>query len=264
MPPPIAVLSGSNDWDYASRTGPDPDRPWRWHWDPLLEADAGGMGQLAQAVRGRAALFLGFCGGAQILALLEAKTSEAGWPDADRWLIDRVLQRTAGGPIRGFATPTDVARAWPADPHPLRAKVRFAAQDPLFADLAGPERRSVTQSFPEFHVDAVRPEAFLPGGLLQRFDIVATSSFCSPGAAPTDPPLASPPDPSGAGRCETLPEAFRSKDSGWPIIGAQFHPEQRDFASPAPGEPPESVADPHLFLAAAYEQVIDAYERLGR
>src|SRR6185437_15471731 len=37
-PPPIAVLSGSNDWDYAGETGPDTSRanvkPSRWFWDP--------------------------------------------------------------------------------------------------------------------------------------------------------------------------------------------------------------------------------------
>src|SRR5579872_6463723 len=36
-PPPIAVLSGSNDWDYAPETGPDPLHPKRWYWDPLRD-----------------------------------------------------------------------------------------------------------------------------------------------------------------------------------------------------------------------------------
>ncbi len=262
-PPPISVLSGSNDWDYSSVTGPDSDRPWRWHWDPLLDASSGGMGQLAPAVRGRVAPFLGFCGGAQILALLEARTSEAGWSDADRWLIDRVLRRTSGRPIRGFASPVDIERAWPSDPHPSRAKIRFAAQDPLFADLAGPLRRSTTQSLPESHSDVVRPDAFLPGGPLQRFEVLATSAFCAPDVVTAGPRDASFPDPAGAGWCDTEPQAFRSKDPAWPVIGAQFHPEQHDFASPAPEDPPESVADPRLFLAGAYEQMIDAYERLA-
>ena len=72
-PPPITVLSGSNDWDYASETGPDTLFPQRWHWDPLRDARLGGMGQLAQAVRSRVTAFLGFCGGAQLLGLLEAE-----------------------------------------------------------------------------------------------------------------------------------------------------------------------------------------------
>jgi hypothetical protein len=262
-PPPIAVLSGSNDWDYASVTGPDPDRPWRWHWDPLRDADGGGMGQLAPAVRGRVAPFIGFCGGAQILALLEARTAEAGWPDADRWLIDEVLRRTMGRRIRGFASPVDIERAWPGDVHPLRAKIRFASMDPLFVDLAGPQRRSSSESLPEFHADAVRPDAFLPGAVLERFEVLATSAFCSPDVVAFGPRDASFPDPSGSGRCITVPQAFRSKDSGWPVIGAQFHAEQRDFAFPGPDDPPESVADPRLFLAGAYEQIVDAYERLA-
>jgi hypothetical protein len=262
-PPPIAVLSGSNDWDYASMTGPDPDRPWRWHWDPLLEADSRGMGQLAPAVRKRSAPFVGFCGGAQILALLEARTAEPGWPDADRWLIDRVLRRTSGRPIRGFASSIDIERAWPGDPHPSRAKIHFASQDPLFADLAGPRGRSTTESLPESHADVVRPDAFLSGGPLERFELLATSAYCSPDVVGAGPRDASFPDPSGSGWCDTVPEAFRSKDSGWPLIGAQFHAEQHDFASPGPDEPPESVADPRLFVAGAYEQIVDAYERLA-
>jgi hypothetical protein len=262
-PPPIAVLSGSNDWDYSSVTGPDPDRPGRWHWNPLLNARSGGMGQLAPAVRGRVAPFIGFCGGAQILALLEATGSEVGSPDADGRLIDRVLRRTSGHLIRGFAPSMDLERAWPGDPHPLRAKVRFAPQDPLFADLAGPRHRSTTQALPESHADAVRPDAFLPGGPLERLDVLATSAFCAPdvvAAGPRDGPF---PNPSGPGWCDTVPETFRSKDPAWPLIGAQFHAEQHDFASPALEDPPESVADPRLFVAGAYEQIVDAYERLA-
>jgi hypothetical protein len=71
------------------------------------------------------------------------------------------------------------------------------------------------------------------------------------------------PNPSGGGWCDTVPEAFRSRDRAWPIIGAQFHAEQRDFTSPAPGDPPESIADARLFLAAAYEATVDAYVKLG-
>jgi hypothetical protein len=56
-----------------------------------------------------------------------------------------------------------------------------------------------------------------------------------------------------------MPEVFRSRDAGWPIVGSQFHPEQRDFASAAAGDPPESTADARLFLAAVYEEMVDAY-----
>jgi hypothetical protein len=244
-PPPIAVLSGSNDWDYASETRPDPTLPKRWHWDPLLDPSAGGLGQLAPAVRGRVTPFIGFCGGAQILALLEAKGPAA---QSDK-LIDRILSRTSGVPIRGFAAPTDVARAWPGDPHPLRATVQFTPQDPLFIDLAGSSRRSTTKSLPEWHADAIRLDAFGPGEPLERLQLVATSTFCPRGGT----------GPSSG--CAVVPEAFRSKDPSWPVIGAQFHAEQHEFAVAAPDEPAEAVADPRLFVAGAYEEIVDAYER---
>jgi hypothetical protein len=262
-PPPITVLSGSNDWDYAPETGPDAKAPRRWHWDPLRDARSGGMGQLAAAVHRRVAPFLGFCGGAQILGLLEARASEAATGGDDRQLIDRVLKRTSGHPIRGFASPIDVERAWPTDPHPPRAKIQFVSSDPLFADLAGAFGRSTTQALPESHSDAVRADAFLVGAPLDRFQIVATSAFCAPDVIAAGPHDGVFPNPNGAGWCDTVPEAFRSRDASWPVIGAQFHAEQRDFATPAPGDPPESTADARLFFDATYEAMVDAYVRLA-
>ncbi|HXX68233.1 MAG TPA: discoidin domain-containing protein [Polyangiaceae bacterium] len=262
-PPPITVLGGSNDWDYASETGPDPTNPRRWHWDPLRDARLGGMGQLSAAVKNRVAPFLGFCGGAQILALLEARSADAGAIDDDMRLIDRVLRRTSGHPIRGFAPPVDMERAWPTDPHPVYARIQFVPDDPLFVDVAGPRLRSTTQAFPESHSDAIRPDAFLASGPLRRFDVLATSAFCGPNVVAAGPRDGVFPSSSGVGWCDTVPEAFRSRDRSWPVIGAQFHPEQRDFANPAPGDPPESVADARLFLAAAYEAVVDSYTKLA-
>jgi hypothetical protein len=262
-PPPIAVLSGSNDWDYGRETGPDPVQPSRWHWDPLRDPRSGGMGQLVGAVRNRVTPFIGFCGGAQILALLEARRTEPSPVEDDLRTIDRVLRRTSGRPIRGFAPPADFERAWPTDPHPVRAKVEFVPGDPLFVDLAGPLLRSTTQALPESHSDAVRTDAFLPGGPLQRFEIIATSAFCGPNVVPARPRDGGFPNPHGPGWCDTVTEAFRSRDRAWPIIGAQFHAEQHDFASAAPGDPPESVADARLFLTAAYEAVVDGYVKLA-
>jgi hypothetical protein len=262
-PPPIAVLSGSNDWDYASETGPDKAHPKRWHWDPLRDARAGGMGQLAPAIRQRVAPFLGFCGGAQILGLLEAKRGEAASPDEDRRTIDLVLRRTSGRPIRGFAPPIDIERAWPTDPHPPRASIQFAPTDMLFADLAGAQRRSTTQELPESHSDAVRLDAFLPGAPLQRFEVLATSPFCGPDVVAASVRDGVSPNPSGPGWCDTVPEAFRSRDRAWPIVGTQFHAEQKDFATPGPGDPPESLADARLFMVAVYEEMVDAYVKLG-
>ena len=58
------------------------------------------------------------------------------------------------------------------------------------------------------------------------------------------------PNPSGPGWCDTVPEAFRSKDRAWPIIASQFHAEQKDFATAGPGEPGASV-DPVAAPSAA-------------
>jgi hypothetical protein len=262
-PPPIAVLSGSDDWDYAAETGPDPKHPKRWHWDPLREARAGGMGQLGPAVRQRVAPFLGFCGGAQILGLLEARRAEASSANEDRRMIDLVLRRTSGRPIRGFAPAIDVERAWPGDPHPPRAKIQFVPNDPLFLDLAGAQRRSTTQALPESHSDAIRADAFLAGAPLERFTVLATSAFCGPDVVAASPRDGVFPNPSGPGWCDTVPEAFRSRDHAWPVIGTQFHAEQKDFATPGPGDPPESVADARLFIAAVYDEIVDAYVKLG-
>ncbi len=262
QPPPIAVLSGSNDWDYAPETRRDARHPKRWHWDPLRDAREGGMGQLAPAVRLRLAPFLGFCGGAQILALLEAKAGDPSSADEDGHVIDAVLRRTSGHLIRGFAALVDVERAWPGDPHPPRAKIQFVPNDPLFADLAGATRRSSTQALPESHADVIRPDAFLPGAPLQRFEVLATSAFCGQGVVAAGPRDGVFPNPSGPGWCDTVPEAFRSREPSWPIIASQFHAEQRDFATAAEGDPPESVADPRLFLAGAFEQIVDAYVKL--
>jgi hypothetical protein len=262
-PPPIVVLSGSDDWDYAAETGPDGKNSKRWHWDPLRDARGGGMGQLAPAVRQRVAPFLGFCGGAQLLGLLEARRVEASSPDEDRRAIDLVLRRTSGRPIRGFAPAIDVERAWPGDPHPPRAKIQFVPNDPLFLDLAGAQHRSTTQALPESHADAIRADAFLPGAPLERYAVLATSAFCGPDVVAASARDGVFPNPSGPGWCDTVPEAFRSKDRAWPVIGTQFHAEQKDFATPGPGDPPESIADPRLFIAAAYDEIVDAYVKLA-
>ena len=261
-PPPIAVLSGSNDWDYAAETGPDRRFPQRWHWDPLRDARLGGMGQLARVVRDRLTPFIGFCGGAQLLGLLEAKPL-GHKPVADEDLIDEVLRRATGKPIRGFAPPTECERAWPGDPRAGRATVAFDREDPLFSDLGGAAGRSTTQELPLSHADAVRSDAFLPEGPLRRFEVLATSTFCGPAVVASSPHDGLSATLKGPSWCRTVPQAFRSRDAAWPIIGAQFHAEQRDFSSAAPGDPPESVADPRLFLAAAYELIVDAHLRLA-
>jgi hypothetical protein len=261
-PPPITALSGSNDWDYATTTGPDPEHPKRWFWDPLLDARDGGMGNLRAAVRERVAPFLGFCGGAQILGLLEAD-ADGSARSGDGDLIDRVLRRAAGRPIRGFAPLVDVERSWPDDPHPSHTKIEFAPDDSLFADVERVHRHWTTLELPESHADALRPDAFLPKGPLRRFEVVARSAFCGKTVIPGGPLDRTFPNPDGPGTCVIVPEAFRSKDPSWPVIATQFHVEQRDFATAGAGDPPESVADPRLFLAAAFEEFADAYLKFG-
>lgn len=249
-PPPIVVLSGSNDWEYARRTSLSAKG--RTRWNPLLSAHEGGMGDLARAVKTRAAPFVGFCGGAQILALLEAKKDGSGGE------IDEILRRNTGRPIRGFATTASLIRGWPGE-GAMPPRVTFDPNDPLFVDLAGPSHRNTTHGFPQSHLDLVRPEAFAPGGPLARMQIVASSLFCSPSVVASLHPLAVTPNPTGAGRCARVTEVFRSVGGPWPIVGAQFHAEQRDFDTPAPGDPAESVADARMFVAAAYEEILDVY-----
>jgi len=245
-PPPIVVLSGSNDWDYARRTSTTASG--RTRWNPLLGAREGGMGALASAVRGRAVPLIGICGGAQILALLEARE------DGDGDEIDRVLRRNTGRPIRGFAPRSALIRAWPGE-GAAGVPVSFDPHDPLFADL-GARGRTTTHALPQSHLDLIRPDAFADGGPLARFRILASSLFCSPVVVASLSP-----NPNGKGRCARVTEAFRARDGAWPLIGVQFHPEQRDFAVAPNGDPPEAVADARLFMAAAYEETVDAYLR---
>jgi len=265
-PRPIVVLSGSNSWEFARKTGPDGSHP-RWRWNPVKSARRGGMGQIHDAVKKRVAPFLGFCGGAQILALLEARHGTSSIDDAfesgeDGSEIDEVLRRSTGRPIRGWAPASALERAWPGEKHP-RTEVVFDPRDTLFADIAGASLRSRTREMPESHFDVVRPDAFLPDGPLRRFEVLATSVFCGPDVIAAGPHDLAVPSPDGKGRCATVTEAFRSRDAGFPIIGTQFHAEQNDFVVPSVGDPPESTADPRLFVGAAYESIVDAYVRYG-
>jgi hypothetical protein len=263
-PPPITVLSGSNRWDYPLETTRDRALGPGWPWDPLRDAEQGGVGQLAAAVKRRSAPFLGFCGGAQVLALLEAKGPDGMPPDQDQEIIDSVIRRTTGRPLRTPAPKqADIRSAWPGDGRP-RVEVTYNPYDPLFEDIAGTERagaplRDTTRAFAERHEDVIRPDAFLSDGPLRDLVLVATSKFCGPevvAGGPRDPTIA---NPAGSGRCVSVPEVFRARDGAYPVVGTQFHPEQSDYPFPAPGDPPETLADPLLFLTAVYEHVVDAY-----
>ena len=176
--------------------------------------------------------------------------------------IDSVLRRSTGVLNRGFAPDSALERAWPGETQP-RAEVVFDGRDALFADIAGDKHRSSTHAFPESHFDVVRPDAFMPHGPLHRFEVLATSMFCGLSVVAAGPNDTAFPNPAGAGRCAKVTETFRSTNPGYPVIGAQFHAEQLDFTVPAKGDPAESVADSRLFVAAAYEQIVDAYVRFG-
>jgi hypothetical protein len=264
-PRPITVLSGSNDWDYGPRTESDISTGRkRWHWDPLPDARHGGMGLLRRVVKDRATPLLGFCGGAQILALLEAKRSDTDDEASDARTIDSILRRTTGLPIRGYASASALSRAWPGEPRE-RAIIAFDPTDRLFWDIAGPTKmRATSAEFLESHVDVVRPDAFLPGAPLEGFALVAKSEFCG-----QDVVDGSPRDKARVERawrrCATVPEVFRAKSGAWPLIGVQSHAEHpRDFLRADAGDPPEAPADPRMFLAAAYEEIVDAYLRNAR
>ncbi|MFI5300947.1 MAG: hypothetical protein ACHREM_22930, partial [Polyangiales bacterium] len=261
-PPPLVVLSGSNDWDYAAETRRTRTSAGvRWQWDPMLPARSGGLGQLARVVKDRRAPVLGFCGGAQLIALLESESSSFDAIGLDQRTLDAVVRRTTGAPVRWFATPSALERSWPGEDD-ARAVIAFDPHDRFFRDLASDEGRATSRAFPESHADAVRPSAFLPGGPLAHLEIVATSDFCGAGvvdAGPFDPAYT---NPSGPGRCVATPEVFRARDGRWPVVGVQAHAERPvEFATAAEGEPAASVADPLLFIAALYEDVVDAYLR---
>jgi hypothetical protein len=298
-PPPITILSGSNDWDYA-RASYRPAKG-RMTWNPLESSERGGMGGLAKAVAARVAPFVGFCGGAQILALLEARRDRRGHE------IDAILRRNGGRPIRGVATDAALVRAWPGETRP-RVEIRFDPKDPLFADVAA-HGRTTSRAFAVSHFDYVRPQAFAPGGPLERLELVATSLACA------QSPVAALQAAAREPRCIQVTQAFRSRagpwrsarddvapcdrctgpwrsarddvapcdrctgpwrsarndvapcdrcTGPWPLVGTQFHPEQRDFATVEGDDDPASTADPRLFLASVYEEIVDAYVAIAR
>ena len=220
-PPPIAVLSGSNDWDYAAETGPDPAHPKRWHWDPLRDARVGGMGQLAPAVRQRVAPFIGFCGGAQILGLLEARRRDAGVARG-RPAAHRPRAAPHERPAHPGLRAADRRRARVAE-----RSAPAAREDPVrrrttrsSPTSAGPQHRSTTQALPESHSDAVRPDAFLPGGPAR------SASRCSrrarSAARTSSPPAratASSRTRAARAGATPCPRPSARADRGWPVIG---------------------------------------------
>jgi hypothetical protein len=263
-PPPIVMLSGSFDWDYQPETAPSPQKKGHWGWDVLAPARSPdrGMGQLAEAVLDRAAPFIGFCGGAQILALLEAL---GGRPGIDLETLDSLILRNENRPIRGLlGKPTPREHAWWYDEPPLdalRPTMIFDPTDPLFNAPLDP-RRDRTRELPSSHGDMLRASLF--GRRLGRLKLVAQSHLCGPEVDPDgpEPTFPDPTDPSR--RCVAVTQAFRSIDPlAYPVVGFQFHPEQRDLMRLAAGSPPEARGDALNAMANAIQLAIDGYLRLA-
>ena len=60
-----------------------------------------------------------------------------------------------------------------------------------------------------------------------------------------------------------MPQAFRSRPGdGYPLVGYQFHPEQRDFTRLAPDSPPDARGDALNVIANTVDLVLESYRRL--
>lgn len=269
-PPPVLLLSGGSDWDFADTTAPFANKPTAWGWDPLAPATDSdrGMGQLGDALRNRRAPFIGFCGGAQILALLEAGPALQARQDTlgdGSNAYDGLLLRNDNVPIRGLAVDKRrIERAWWHDPESadsMRPSIEFDSQDPLFATLGGSDKRGVTRELPSSHYDMIRASSF--STLLTKFAVSAWSWYCKPWVSATGPePTRDDPDRPGQ-RCVRIPQAFHTTDpSTYPVVGFQFHPEQRDLKRLASGSPPEARGDALNVFANAVDLAIDAYLRI--
>lgn len=269
-PPPTLVLSGAFDWEFDARTRRTPHRPGRVRWNVVAPpGDDGGMGALAAAVRQRVAPMVGFCGGAQILALLTSlhqRPEDVSEAEALA-IMDDVLLRNDNTPIRGRLTrPDPYERTFWFDGPSLdgsRPVLRYDPHDPLFslAPAGGPGLRRESREIPSSHGDMIRASAFSRGPLT-GFRIVAESTFCRPWVQASGPEAVTV-DPADASlRCVTVPQAFRSRDDErFPIMGFQFHPEQRDLQRLAPGSPPEARGDALNVLANAVDLALEGYIR---
>jgi hypothetical protein len=269
-PPPTLVLSGAFDWEFDAQTKRMSYKPGRVHWNVVAPAgDEGGMGGLAPAVRSRLAPMIGFCGGAQILALLTAMRERAEDVDENeaRTLLDGVLLRNDNSPIRGrLDHPDPYERTFWFDSPSLdgrRPALSFDPLDPLFGGFSAPGAdagtRRETREIPSSHGDMLRVSAF-DRGPLATYVLASTSTFCRPWIHPDGPERTwvDPRQPDD--RCVTVPQAFRTRDDGrFPIVGFQFHPEQRDLQRLAPGSPPEARGDALNVLANAIDLALEGY-----
>jgi hypothetical protein len=278
-PPPTVILSGAIDWDFGNVTErppplptppPAPARDDRYEhlhsWNVLARASDPdqGMGQLANLVQSRALPILGICGGAHIIAVLEAARTVRDATTLD--LVDRVMARNTNEPVREMTVDRKVLESawWYEGPARDRSRptIEFDARDRLWSLLAADGSvRTDSRELPISHVDMLRMSAF--SSELSAFHVSATSMYCRPwvqenGAEPT---VADPEDQNS--RCVRIPQAFHSEDpSSYPIVGFQFHPEQRDFPRLAEGSTRDARGDAMNVFANAIDLALDSYIRL--
>jgi hypothetical protein len=269
-PPPVLLLSGSLSFEFDDHTAAPDDKSRPWSWNVLAPAGDPdrGMGQLLPAFRDRVAPFIGFCGGAHILGLFEAQRAladrESGEAPVVRALLDAAIVRNTNQEIRPLKLTRDYyERAWWYDPprtDRVRPVVTFDAADPLFTSLPGGDRRE-SRELPLSHVDMLREPAF--DDILSGFQVSAYSDYCSPLVDPAGPAEVLPAPGQPDARCVRVPQAFRSTDpSRYPVIGFQFHPEQRDLTRLVPGSPDDARGDAMNIFANAIDLVLDSYVRV--
>jgi hypothetical protein len=259
-PPPVLILSGGMNWDHGNRTGRSMQRPGAWVWNAVADARSAdrGMGALGPVVRGRMAPLIGLCGGAQILAMLEAMASQ------DDPVRDILLVRNSNDAVRGILnSEARTERAWwfdPAKSDALRPVIEFDPSDRLFETLAGLDgARRASREFPSSHYDMLRLSKF--DALLSGLVVSSWSDYCHPWVSPAGP---EPTWEAASGqRCVRIPQAFHSRDeSRYPVIGFQFHPEQRDLTRLAPGSRAEDRGDALNVFANAVDMVVESYLRV--
>ncbi len=248
-PPPFLLLSGSLDWEFDRVTGTYAPKKGHVRWNAGADAASGdrGMGQLVDVVHGRVAPMLGFCGGAQILALLEAGGGD----------FDSVLFRNDNSPIREVIARGGVfERAWWSDPPESdadRPTFVFDPRDPLFRFSSDGPARSTTRAFPSSHGDAVRWTAY---SRLTRLRELAHTTLCAPWVRAAGP---EPTWERGGDRCVHVSQAFRATGGPFPVVGVQFHPEQRDLSRVAPDDPDVARGDALQLMANAVDDVVVAW-----
>ena len=224
------------------------------------------MGQLADDVRDRVAPFLGLCGGAQILGVLEALGSSTTTADvAEQALYDSLVIRNTNEPRVGIAHDKNlIERGWWYDGPELDAKrpvIFFDAKDSLFETLAGSRLQFASRSFPSSHYDMLRLTSF--STRLSALRVSAWSDYCHPfvKASGPEPTFPDPLDPRS--RCVRIPQAFHSRDRDrFPIVGFQFHPEQRDLPRLAPGATGDERGDAMNAFANAVDLAVDGWLKL--